>query len=158
MGSGPADDSHWMSAALELAREAARRGEVPVGAIVVRAGEVLGRGFNRREQTGDPLAHAELLALREAAQATGHWRLEACTLYVTLEPCPMCAGATVNARLGRLVYGARDPKAGAVETLYQLPTDPRLNHWVEVEGGVRAEECAAALTDFFRALRALGKK
>jgi len=158
VGSGPEEHRYWMSLALELADEAARRGEVPVGALVVRNGEVVGRGFNRREQTKDPLAHAELLALREAALATGHWRLDACDLYVTLEPCAMCAGATVNARLRRLVYGAKDPKAGAVETFYGIPTDPRLNHRVEVVSGVRAEECAAVLTDFFRALRALGKK
>lgn len=153
-----AGDDEWMAQALELAREGASRGEVPVGAIVVKDGQCIGRGFNLRETTRDPLAHAELLALREAALAVGHWRLDDCDLYVTLEPCPMCAGATVNARVRRLVYGAPDPKAGAVETLWAIPTDPRLNHRVEVTKGVRAGECAAVLTDFFRALRATGKK
>ncbi len=147
-------DETWMRVALELAHEAARQGEVPVGAIVVRDGEVVGRGYNERERRQDPLAHAELLAIAEAARNTGLWRLDGCTLYVTLEPCPMCAGALVNARVERLVYGARDPKAGAVETLYTIPTDPRLNHRLSVTGGVLEEACGRALSDFFRALRA----
>ena len=152
------EDERWMGLALELAREAAREGEVPVGAVVVKDGQVKGRGRNRREADQDPLAHAELLAIREAAKEVGFWRLDDCDLYVTLEPCPMCAGALVNARVRRLVYGARDPKAGAVESLFRIPTDPRLNHRVAVEAGVREAECGAVLTEFFRGLRATGKK
>jgi tRNA(adenine34) deaminase len=126
---------------------------VPVGAIVVDASRsIIGCGRNRRETDGDPTAHAEIVALREAARSIGHWRVEA-TLYVTQEPCPMCAGAIVNARVKRLVYGCSNPKAGAVATLYQIPTDTRLNHRVEVLSGVRADECAAELSKFFAALR-----
>ncbi|MHC4839046.1 MAG: tRNA adenosine(34) deaminase TadA [Planctomycetota bacterium] len=151
------DDEHWMTAALALAREAGRRDEVPVGAIVIHPGpegsRVIGSGFNLREHTADPTAHAEIIALREAARWLGHWRLNDCTLYVTLEPCPMCAGALVNARLGRLVYGCTDPKAGAVETLFEIPTDTRLNHRVKVLGGVLADPCAEVLRTFFRARR-----
>ncbi len=146
-------DVAWMQVALAEAALAERLGEVPVGAVVVRAGKVLGRGFNVRETRQDPTAHAELLALREAAATAGTWRLDGATLYVTLEPCPMCAGALVNARVARLVYGANDPKAGAVDTLFSIPTDRRLNHRLQVLSGVCAEECAGVLTRFFAKLR-----
>ena len=145
-------DAAWMTHALEEARAAGRAGDVPVGAVVVHAGAIVGRGRNRREVDRDPTAHAELVALRDAARALGHWRVEA-TLFVTQEPCPMCAGAIVNARVRRLVFGCPNPKAGAVTTLYQIPTDPRLNHRVEVVGGIRSEECAALLQGFFAELR-----
>ena len=148
----------WMGLALDLAREAAAAGEVPVGAIVVKDGRVIGRGANRREADQDPIAHAEILAIAEAAHAVGHWRLEDTTLYATLEPCPMCAGAILNARIPRVVYGCADPKAGAVLSLYTLLDDPRLNHRCEVVAGVRALECSEILTAFFEALRAQGKK
>src|SRR5512139_3576119 len=125
-----ADREHaFMGIALDEARAAAAAGDVPVGAVIVQGGVIIGRGRNRRETDGDPTAHAEVVALREAAKAIGHWRIEA-TLYVTQEPCPMCAGAIVNARISRLVYGCTNPKAGAVTTLYQIPTDSRLNHRV----------------------------
>jgi tRNA(adenine34) deaminase len=154
------DHATRMREALDLARTAAGAGEVPIGAVVVHdpTGRVVGRGFNRRLLDHDPTAHAEILATREAGRSLGHWRLLDCTLYVTLEPCPMCAGAIVNARLPRLVYGCDDPKAGAVRTLYQLCDDPRLNHRVEVAGGVLADECAEVLREFFRVQRAMGKK
>jgi tRNA(adenine34) deaminase len=146
------DDAQWMTIALEEARAAAAGGDVPVGAIIVSEGSILGRGRNRRELDRDPTAHAEVIALRQAAQALGMWRVEA-TLYVTQEPCPMCAGALVNARIKRLVYGCTNPKAGAVDTLFHLVTDPRLNHRIAVTGGVLATECAAELSQFFAALR-----
>jgi tRNA(adenine34) deaminase len=154
------DHDAGMREALDLARAAAEAGEVPIGAVVVHdpTGRVVGRGFNRRLLDHDPTAHAEIVAMREAGRALGHWRLLDCTLYVTLEPCPMCAGAIVNARLPRLVYGCDDPKAGAVRTFYQLCEDPRLNHRVEVFGGVLAEQCAEVLRAFFRSQRAMGKK
>jgi tRNA(adenine34) deaminase len=145
-------DHVLMGLALEEARAAAAAGDVPVGAVVSLDGRVLGRGRNRREERGDPTAHAEVEALREAARAIGHWRVEA-TLVVTQEPCPMCAGALVNARVSRLVFGCLNPKAGAVSSLYQIVSDPRLNHRMEVTGGVRAEECAAELRGFFARLR-----
>ncbi|MEZ4435645.1 MAG: tRNA adenosine(34) deaminase TadA [bacterium] len=146
-------DHAWMGVALVLARRAAARGEVPVGAIVVHADRIIGRGYNLREAHADPTAHAEIIALRQAAEAIGHWRVLDATLYATLEPCPMCAGALVNARIGRLVYGCTDPKAGAVDSLYRIADDPRLNHRVEIERGVRAEESAELLRAFFRARR-----
>lgn len=152
-----ADDRHMMQA-LDQAAAADEAGEVPVGAVVVRAGRIIGRGFNQREMLKDPTAHAEILAITAAAQAVGDWRLDDCTLYVTLEPCPMCAGAIVLARLPRLVFGASDPKAGACGSLYSIPTDPRLNHRVEVVGGVMVDSCAAILRAFFARQRALGKK
>lgn len=143
-----------MRRALDEARCAAALGEVPVGALVVSAsGELVGRGFNRRERDQDPTAHAEILAIREAAQRTGSWRLEGTTLYVTLEPCAMCAGAMVLARVGRLVYGAADPKAGFCGSLGDLVRDPRLNHRLEVASGVLAAECGALLSGFFAGLR-----
>ena len=146
-------DRDWMGEALGEARRAAELGEVPIGAVVVRDGEVVGRGHNRREIDGDPLAHAELLAIRDAAGRTQGWRLDRCTLYVTLEPCAMCAGALVSSRIERLVYGAPDPKAGYCGTLGDIPRDPRLNHRLDVTAGVRAEECGELLSTFFQALR-----
>jgi tRNA(adenine34) deaminase len=142
-----------MRLAVAEAEAAAALGEVPVGAVIVDGERVLGRGGNRREGAADPTAHAELLAIRAAAQAVGGWRLVGATLYVTQEPCPMCAGAIVNARIARLVYGCENPKAGAVRTLYRLLEDARLNHRVTVEPGVLAEECGALLTRFFESLR-----
>ena len=143
-----------MALALEEAHEAALLGEVPVGAVVVRDHEVIARGSNRRELWQDPTAHAELIAMRRAAALLGSWRLDSCTLYVTLEPCPMCAGTIVNGRVGRVVYGARDPKAGAVRSLYALLEDPRLNHHTVVREGCLGEECAEVLRGFFGRLRA----
>jgi len=140
--------------ALAEARRAADLGEVPIGAVVVRGGEIVGRGHNRREVDGDPLAHAELLALREAAGRIQGWRLSGCTMYATLEPCPMCAGALVASRIDRLVYGAADPKAGFCGSLGNLVQDPRLNHRLEVSAGTLAEESAALLRGFFASLRA----
>jgi tRNA(adenine34) deaminase len=150
----------WMREAIAEARKALAADEVPIGAVVVHepTGNIIGRGHNRRENDHDPTAHAEIIALREAARAVGHWRLLDCVLVVTLEPCPMCAGAAVNARVPRLIYGCSDPKAGAVRTLYRLCDDERLNHRVAIEEGVLAEDCAELLRGFFRAQRALGKK
>ena len=148
----------FMARALELARHALEIGEVPVGAIIVRGEEEIARGFNLVEARHDPTAHAEMIAIAEASRVLGARRLSECTLYVTLEPCPMCAGAIVNARLPRLVYGCDDPKAGAVRTLFSLCEDTRLNHRVDVRPGVLADECAELLRAFFRAQRALGKK
>ncbi len=142
-----------MELAIAEAKKAWDIGEVPVGAVVVCDGQVVSRGFNRRETWQDPTAHAELIAIRRAAQKLGSWRLNECTVYITLEPCPMCAGTIVNARVARVVYGARDPKAGAARTLFALLEDPRLNHRVEVTEMCRAEECAALLTDFFEEIR-----
>ncbi|HVT15860.1 MAG TPA: tRNA adenosine(34) deaminase TadA [Thermoanaerobaculia bacterium] len=147
------DDRVWMTEALAEARWAESVGEVPIGAVVVRGGEVLGRGHNRRETDRDPLAHAELLAIRQAAARLGSWRLAGCTLYATLEPCPMCAGALVASRIDRLVYGAADPKAGYCGSLGNLVQDTRLNHRLAVTGGVLAEESAALLRAFFALLR-----
>jgi tRNA(adenine34) deaminase len=138
-----------MTMALDEAAEALRHDDVPVGALVLRDGEVIARRHNERERTGDPTAHAELLALRDAAAVVGSWRLDGLTLVVTLEPCPMCAGALVGARVDRVVFGAADPKAGACGSLYNLCVDPRLNHEVEVVAGVRAGESADLLTAFF---------
>lgn len=145
-------DEHWMTIALQEAAVAAAAGDVPVGAIIVIGDRIVGRGRNRREVDHDPTAHAEIVALRDAAQGLGQWRVEG-TLFVTQEPCPMCAGALVNARMTRLVFGCTNPKAGAVATLYQLVSDPRLNHRVEVSSGVLADDCTAALQRFFAELR-----
>jgi tRNA(adenine34) deaminase len=145
-------DEELMHAALDEAKAAGEAGDVPVGCVIARDGTIVARGRNRRELDGDPTAHAEIVALREAAKLLGHWRVEA-TLVVTQEPCPMCAGAIVNARVAKLIYGCTNPKAGAVSTLYQITTDPRLNHRVEVIGGVLAAECAAELSGFFAKLR-----
>jgi tRNA(Arg) A34 adenosine deaminase TadA len=153
MSRSVAAHQRFMRVALEQARVAARAGEVPVGAVVVHDKQVIARAHNRRELDGDPTAHAEVLALRRAAAALGSWRLCETTLYVTLEPCVMCAGAIVNGRVPELVYGCEDPKAGAVRTLYALCEDPRLNHRVQVVRGVLAAQCAAVLRDFFAALR-----
>lgn len=143
----------FMDEALALAEQAAALGEVPVGAVVAHAGAVIGRGRNARERLQDPLAHAEIFAIREAAQHLGSFRLEDTALYVTLEPCPMCAGAIVNARIPIVVYGCDDPKAGAARTLFRLLEDPRLNHRAQVIPGVRAERAAALLSSFFSELR-----
>src|SRR3990172_8460307 len=142
-----------MRIALEEARAGAEAGDVPVGAVVARGEEVLGRAGNARERDQDPTAHAEVLALREAAEALGSWHLEGCTLAVTLEPCAMCAGALVLARVDRLVFGAQDPKAGFAGSLGDLVRDPRLNHAVDVTGGVLQEECGEVLRAFFRERR-----
>lgn len=154
--SGPAGGTHavFMGRAIELARKAGARDEVPVGAVVVDpAGNIVGEGANRTRELADPTAHAEILALREAGRRLGDWRLEDHTLYVTLEPCAMCAGAAVLGRIRTLVFGARDPKAGMCGSLDNLAVDPRLNHRIELVDGVQAEECGALLTDFFRARR-----
>ena len=146
-------DSEFMNIALDEARAALAHDDVPIGAVVVRDGVVIARRHNERELAGDPTAHAEVLTLRDAAAAVGHWRLNDCTLYVTLEPCLMCAGALVNARIGRIVYGAADPKAGAVDSLYRVCADERLNHRPSTESGVLAEECSRLLKAFFAARR-----
>ncbi len=153
----PAVDERFMRLALDEARGAALLGEAPIGAVVVLAGEVVARGSNRREIDADPTAHAEMIAVREAAASLGRWRLEGCTVYVTLEPCPMCAGALHAARVDRCVYGAVDPKAGALGTLYDIASDQRLNHRYEVTAGVLAEESSALLKGFFAGLRARGR-
>ncbi len=152
-------DRTLMKLALEEAYSATKHGDVPVGAVLVDAGgAVLARGHNRREVDADPTAHAELLVLRAACHARGHWRLDDCTLYVTLEPCAMCSGALVNARIGRLVFGAYDKKAGFIASLASLHQDERLNHRFPAQGGVEEEPCRSALQEFFRALRAQGQK
>jgi tRNA(adenine34) deaminase len=146
-------DEAWMEEALALARDAASRGEVPVGALVVRDGVVLGRGGNAPISRTDPTAHAEIAALRDAAQRVGNYRLPGCDLYVTLEPCAMCAGAIFHARIARVVFGARDPKSGACGSVIDLFSEPRLNHHATATGGVRAQECGQVLSDFFAARR-----
>jgi tRNA(adenine34) deaminase len=143
-----------MSLALDEARAALQHDDVPIGCVVARGDDVLARAHNARERDQDPTAHAELLALRAAAAAVGSWRLEGCSIYVTLEPCAMCAGAMVLARVDRLVYGATDPKAGAVRSLYNIADDARLNHRIAVTGGVLEEECSALLRTYFSAKRA----
>lgn len=152
IGQTPADE-RFMEAALAEAREAAKEGEVPVGAVIVWDGRIVGRGHNRVESAQDPTAHAEILAIGAAAQTVKTWRLDEATLYVTLEPCHMCAGASVLARIARIVYGARDPKAGACGSLAMVPQDLRLNHRIEVLPGVLAEECGAVLEAFFQSRR-----
>ena len=147
------DDGTFMAIALEEARAALDHADVPVGAVVVRDGQVIARRHNERERQQDPTAHAEVLALRDAAAVVGRWRLDGCTLYVTLEPCVMCAGALINARVDRLVYGAADLKGGATASLYNVCADPRLNHNPAVGHGVLADEAAALLADFFAAQR-----
>ena len=148
----------WMGAALDQARMAFEQDEVPVGAVVVHADRIIGEGYNQRETLGDPTAHAEMIAITQAAESLGSWRLLDCTLYVTLEPCPMCAGAIVQARIPTVIYGTPDPKAGAAHTLYQITSDVRLNHQAVVIGGVLREECRAILQEFFARQRAQGKK
>ncbi|MDE0652787.1 MAG: nucleoside deaminase [bacterium] len=149
----PEAETAAMRAALAEAEAAARHGDVPVGAVVLAKGEVIARRHNERELQGDPTAHAEVLALRDAAAARGTWRLDGATLVVTLEPCPMCAGAALAARLDRIVFGAADPKAGACGSLYNLAADPRLNHEMDVAGGLLADESAELLQEFFAARR-----
>ena len=147
-----------MQLALAEARAAREENEVPIGAVIVRGRQVLARAHNQREQLRDPTAHAEMIAITQAAEARQSWRLDGCTLYVTLEPCAMCAGAIVLARIPQVVYGAADPKAGAVHSLFRLLDDPRLNHRAEVVSGVLAEACGEILTRFFKDQRGLGKK
>ena len=154
---GGRDDDDYMSLALKEAGRAWEEDEVPVGAVVVLDGRVIGKGHNQRERLSDPTAHAEMIAITAAAQAIGSWRLDGATLYVTLEPCPMCAGALVNARIKRVVFGAKDPKAGACGTLFNIPEDERLNHRLEVVGGVLGEEGGSILTSYFREKRKQGK-
>ena len=152
------DDAYFMRLALDEALKALERSDVPIGAIAVRDGEIIGRGFNARERDQDPTAHAEMIALREAAGVVGHWRLEGVTLYCTLEPCVMCAGAMVLARLPRLVYATTDPKAGAGGSIMNILQHPQLNHQVEVSSGLMADEAASYLRAFFAALRADGQR
>jgi tRNA(adenine34) deaminase len=154
------DSEELMRLAIDEARRALEHDEVPIGCVIYHSptDRIIGRGFNLRETNHDPTAHAEILAIHEAAKELGHWRLLDCTLAVTLEPCPMCAGAIVNARIPKLIYGCADPKAGAVRTLYRICDDERLNHRVEITEGVLATECAGLLQDFFKKQRALGKK
>lgn len=142
-----------MEAAIDEARQAVAHGDVPIGCVVVHGGRIIARARNRREADQDPTAHAEILALREAARALGSWRLSGCTVVVTCEPCTMCAGALVLARVERLVYGCDDPKAGACASLYQVPVDPRLNHRVEIKAGILGDICGTLLRDFFKAKR-----
>ena len=146
-------DRFYMAMALREAGDAADAGEIPVGAVVVYDGEVIARAYNRREELQNPMAHAEVLALQAAASHLKSWRLEECSLYVTLEPCPMCVGAILQARIARLIFGCLDPKAGAVESLYRLCDDSRLNHTLPVTGGVLQRECGAILSEFFSELR-----
>src|SRR3954470_21593567 len=157
MSSAAEFDQAMMRRALDLAREAASMGEVPVGALIVRDGKILSQAFNLRETLHDPTAHAERLAITLAGQALGSWRLEGCTLYVTLEPCPMCAGAIVQSRIPRVVYGAADPKAGACVSLFQIVSDPRLNHRSEITAGVLERECGEILSLFFQDRRGFSK-
>jgi len=147
------DDREYLAAAIHEAETAEREGEVPVGAVVVFEGKIVGRGNNRVLRDSDPTAHAEIVALRAAARALGNYRLEGCTLYATLEPCSMCAGAILHARIARLIYAAADPKAGACGSVLSVMNHPQLNHKVEVEPGLLAEECGLMLTRFFRARR-----
>lgn len=155
---GQQTHDRWMRLAIEEARVAAEADEVPVGAVVVSAGRIVASAHNQREQLADPTAHAEMIALTQAAAHLGSWRLEGCTLYVTLEPCPMCAGAILQARVPNVVWGAADPKAGAVASLYKLFDDERLNHRVHHIGGVLAEECSRMLTEFFQSKRQQQKR
>jgi tRNA(adenine34) deaminase len=154
----PPDDERFMRAALAEAAQADAADEIPVGAVVVHEGRIIGRGHNQKEQLRDPTAHAEMLAITAAAAARGDWRLAGCTMYVTLEPCTMCAGAMVLARLDRLVFGPADPKTGACGSVHQLVQDPRANHQVAVTSGVLEFECSALLQQFFARQRSLGKK
>jgi len=148
------NDEYFMSQALFEARKALELDEVPIGAVVVHEGKIVGRGYNLKERDNDPTAHAEVIALRDAGQKLSSWRLDGCQLYVTVEPCPMCAGAIVQARIDRLVFGAPDPKAGAAGSLYNILKDERLNHRVtEIKGGVLAQESRQLMQDFFKKLR-----
>lgn len=147
------DDTYWMRKALALARKAQSLGEVPIGALIVKDNQVIATAYNLREKHQSPLSHAEMIAIHKAAKKLNSWRLEGCTLYVTLEPCVMCAGTLWQSRIERVVFGARDPKGGAVETLYQIGSDTRLNHRYAVVGGVLEKECGKILSDFFKKLR-----
>jgi len=151
-------DTHWMSRAFEQANEALTADEVPVGAVIIRDSQLIAAASNQRESLHDPTAHAEMIAITQAAAAISDWRLERTTLYVTLEPCVMCAGAILQSRIPRVVFGATDPKAGAVCSLYQLLVDDRMNHQCTVTGGVLADPCGQILTDFFRSKRALKRQ
>lgn len=151
-------DEHWMRLAFDQALRAYEAREVPVGAVIVQGQQIVAEAHNQRETLNDPTAHAEMIALTQAAESLGSWRLVDCTLYVTLEPCPMCAGAIVQARIPRVVYATDDPKAGACHSLYQITSDPRLNHQALVTAGVLQDECRQLLRDFFAEQRALGKK
>lgn len=146
-------EKHWMSEAIKEAKKAFRKGEVPIGAIAVASGKIIGRAHNIRERTSNPLGHAELLLIEKLSKKRKSWRMEDATIYVTCEPCLMCAGAMLQARVPRVVYGCADPKAGAFGTLYDVSNDPRLNHRIEVKAGVLSEECAWLLSEFFRNLR-----
>jgi tRNA(adenine34) deaminase len=152
------DDKRWMQAALREAEQALMHEDVPIGAVAVYQGEIIGRGYNRREADQDPTAHAEMIAIRQAAKVIGYWRLEDVTLYCTLEPCAMCAGAMVLARLPRLVYATTDPKAGAGGSIMNITEHPALNHQVQVQHGLYADEAAEQIRAFFRMLRARGEK
>ena len=147
-------DASFMRLALQRARYASQRGEVPVGAVIVHKDEIVGSGYNRREELQNPISHAEILALDEASRKLGYWRLTECDLYVTLEPCVMCAGAILQGRLRRVIFGCLDPKAGAVISLYRLCDDRRLNHQIPVTAGVLAKQCASLLSEFFSSIRA----
>ena len=149
-------DERFMRTAIDAARIAEENGDVPIGAVIVYKGQIIGKAYNQREQLADPTAHAEIIALTQAAAALGSWRLNGCTIYVTLEPCPMCAGALVLGRLDRLVYGCDDPKTGACKSLYNIVTDERLNHRLKVTSGVLAEECGGQLQIFFSQRRNKG--
>ncbi|SES42071.1 tRNA adenosine(34) deaminase TadA [Salipaludibacillus aurantiacus] len=151
-------DIDFMREAINEAKKARSLGEVPIGAVIVKKSEIIARGYNQREQNQAATAHAELLAIERACQSQRSWRLEGCTLYVTLEPCPMCAGAIIQSRIDRVVYGASDPKAGCCGTLMNLLDEPRFNHQSPVKSGILAEETGQLLTDFFRGLRAKKKK
>jgi tRNA(adenine34) deaminase len=150
---GPSSDAAWMELALEQARKGAEAGEVPIGALVIKNGQIVGQGHNRNLLDNDPTAHAEIVAMRQAAATLGNHRLPGCEIFVTIEPCAMCAGAMVHARIARLVYGAADPKAGAVSSVLQVINHPRLNHKMEITSGVLADQCAELLQDFFRKKR-----
>lgn len=152
------EHGRWMDRAIEQARQAFDAGEVPIGAVIVHQDRIIGAGYNQREQLLDPTAHAEMIAITQAAGSLQSWRLLDCILYSTLEPCPMCAGAIVQARIPTVIYGAADQKAGACQTLYRITDDPRLNHRCRVLGGVREPECRGLLQEFFQAQRAQGKK
>lgn len=153
-----AADEFYIRQALNLAQQAFQADEVPVGAVIVHEGKMIAAAHNQREMLRDPTAHAEMIAITQAAEAIGDWRLDKCTLYVTLEPCPMCCGALLQSRMKRLVYGALDPKAGAVQSLYTLGNDPRMNHQLLITSGVMSRECGSILTHFFQQKRAQGKK
>lgn len=148
------DDAFFMTEAISLAKQAMLAGEIPVGAVLVRGGEIIGRGRNARAELQSPLAHAELAAMRDAAEKIKSWRFDGCTIYVTLEPCVMCAGALVQCRIGRVVFGAKDPKAGGCASLYAITSDPRMYHRCRVTGGVLGSECASLLSEFFQIKRA----